>query len=85
MACDDNTSNNVLTTTITITPAPHSFELSEGTNFPGYFNKGAINNPDVTVPGKKIEYNMKTLLKYGNGAYGTDWTAIATAMTEGGR
>ena len=85
LACDDNTSNNVLTTTITITPAPHSFELSEGANFPGYFNKGiAINNPDVTVPGKQIEYNINNPSKYTNGAYGTDWTAVATAMTQGG-
>ena len=45
LACDDNATNNVLTTTITITPAPHSFELSEGTNFPGYYNGGSMNNP----------------------------------------
>jgi len=84
LACDDNTANNTLTTTITITPAPHSFELSEGTNFPGYFNAGSMGNPDVTVPGKKIEYNVENPTKYGNSAYGTDWSAAIVAMTEGG-
>ncbi|MFT5479093.1 MAG: PKD repeat protein [Bacteroidia bacterium] len=84
LACDDNTSNNILTTTITITPAPHSFELSEGTNFPGYYNAGSLGNPDVTVPGKKIEYDVENPTKYGNSAYGTDWSAVIVAMTEGG-
>ena len=55
--------NNVLTTTITITPAPHSFELSEGTNFPGYFNAGSMGNPDVTVPTKEVRIlTLKTQL-----------------------
>ena len=84
LACDDNATNNVLTTTITITPAPHSFELSEGTNFPGYYNGGSMNNPDVTVPTKEVEYLVENPAKYDNADYSTDWTAAVVAMTSGG-
>ena len=84
LACDDNATNNTVSTTITITPAPHSFELSEGTNFPGYFNAGSMGNPDVTVPTKEIEYLVENPTKYDNANYGTDWTATVVALTEGG-
>jgi len=84
LACDDNASNNVLTTSIDITPAPHSFETAEGTNFPAYYNSGTLNNPDVTVPGKEIEYTVENPAKYDNANYSSDWTAALAVWTTGG-
>jgi len=84
LACDDDASNNVLTTSVDITPAPHSFETAEGTNFPAYYNSGTLNNPDVTVPGKEIEYTVENPAKYDNANYSSDWTAALAVWTTGG-
>ncbi|MBI1307326.1 MAG: PKD domain-containing protein, partial [Bacteroidetes bacterium] len=88
LLCDDNTTNNTITKTINITPAPHSFELSEGSNFPGYYRMGAsggtFTNPDVTVPGKEIEYEIMNPSAYPGSTYGSDWDLTPTLFTSGG-
>ncbi|MFT4523120.1 MAG: hypothetical protein ACI8ZN_002072, partial [Bacteroidia bacterium] len=88
LLCDDNTADNVLTKYIDITPSPSGFTLDEGTTFPGYFRQGAsggkMTNPDVTVPGQEIEYDVMNPTKYPTSDYGTAWTAAASAWTSGG-
>ena len=84
LLCDDSAANNTLTTTITITPAPHSFELAQGTTFGGYYNGGTQTNPDVTAPSVQVDYDIMNPSRYANSAYGSDWTATAFVMTENG-
>ncbi|MEZ4844776.1 MAG: PKD domain-containing protein [Bacteroidia bacterium] len=86
--CDDNSSNNTVTTTIKITPAPHSFELSEGTAFAGYYQAGGSGgtkkNPDVTAANVQVNYNVENPTKYANSAYGSGWSMSINAKTSGG-
>ncbi|MBO6516093.1 MAG: PKD domain-containing protein, partial [Bacteroidia bacterium] len=87
LLCDDNERNNVLTTTIDITPAPHSFELmADEAAYPGYYRAGSTRNPDVTVPGVEVEYDINNPSRYDNGRYGTssDWSMVVDAYTENG-
>ncbi|MBO6517780.1 MAG: hypothetical protein JJ975_14645, partial [Bacteroidia bacterium] len=87
LLCDDNSSNNTLTTTIDITPAPHSFDITaDETTYPGYYRAGSMGNPDVTVPGVEVEYEINNPAKYDNGRYGTssDWSMVIDAYTENG-
>ena len=58
--------------------------MSQGTNFPAYYNSGTLNNPDVTVPGKEIEYTVENPAKYDNANYSSDWTAALAVWTTGG-
>ncbi|MBO6517781.1 MAG: PKD domain-containing protein [Bacteroidia bacterium] len=87
LVCDDNAANNVLTTTLDITPAPHSFDLVEASKFKGYFRVGTMSNPDVTVSGYQIDYVVQNPAKYPNTRYGTtaDWSMEIVAYTETGR
>ena len=82
LLCDDNDANNTLTHTIEITPAPHSFKLSQGATFNGYWEDGSMTKPDVTVPSQLIEYNVDNPAKYVNGS--SDWTLTAFAITNNG-
>lgn len=88
LLCDDDTKNNTLTKTIKITPAPHSFEYSEGANFEGYYRLGAsggtMSNPDVIVPGKQAEYVVENPTAYSTSTYGTGWDLTPTLFTSGG-
>ncbi|MEZ4844778.1 MAG: PKD domain-containing protein [Bacteroidia bacterium] len=88
LLCDDNSANNTLTTTINITPAPHSFELSEGSSFAGYYKAGGsgglMNNPDVTAANVQVDYNVENPTKYADSAYGTDWGMTVNSWTSGG-
>lgn len=88
LLCDDNTANNTISKTIKITPAPHSFTLAQGASFPGYYRVGAsggtMTNPDVTVPGKNIEYAIVNPANYPGSTYGTDWTLTPKLYTQGG-
>lgn len=94
LLCDDNTKNNTIQKTVFITPAPHSFEFAEGANFPGYYQAGGsggtMTNPDVTVNGYEVEYDIVNPAAYPISTYDTDWdltpslwTSNGTAVTSG--
>ncbi len=77
---DDDLTNNSLTTSLNITAAPFGFQLIESTTFPGYFrpgiNGGVKTNPDATIPGKKVIYEIQPPTGYTNAGatgYGSLW------------
>ncbi len=85
LVCDDNDANNTLSHTIEITPAPHSFKLSQGPTFNGYWEDGSMVKPDVTVPGQVVEYNVDNPTRFDNANYPTgDWSLTAFAVTNNG-
>jgi PKD repeat protein len=84
LLCDDNDANNTLTHVIDIKPAPHSFKLSQGPTFNGYYEDGSMVKPDVTVPGQVIEYNVDNPARFANGDYDTEWELVEFAITENG-
>jgi PKD repeat protein len=83
---DDNTTNNILSKTLNITPSPAGFTLIEGSTFPGYFRPGnsggILTNPDATVPGKQVVYEIapNTSTGYTNFNYGSRWTISSTSF-----
>lgn len=88
---DDNTTNNSLSKNLNITPSPAGFQLVESTTFPGYFRPGltggVITNPDATIPGKKVIYEVLPPSGYtnsGTNGYGNKWIINSKFTTANG-
>ena len=58
LGCDDNTANNTITQTVTITSSPEGSDLTMASQFDGYFNDGSVGNPDATVNGYVSDYDI---------------------------
>jgi PKD repeat protein len=85
---DDNTGNNLITKTLTVTPSPYGGSLAESSSFPGYFRQGgsggSTSNPDVTIPALKITYDINNPTNNPNSTYGSAWTMTGEFKTSGG-
>jgi len=85
---DDNTSNNSVTKSITVTTSPFGGALAEGSSFPGYFRQGGsgglTTNPDVTIPDLEIVYDITNPANYPTSTYGSAWDMKGVYMTSGG-
>jgi PKD repeat protein len=87
---DDNASNNSQEADVFIVSAPYGGFVNETTSFPGYFRQGAsgglVSNPDVTIPGLEIEYEINNPAGYSNSDYGTGtgFTMTNHVITTGG-
>ena len=85
---DDAVSNNKQSKNLNITPSPAGFELIESSTFPGYFRPGGgggtKTNPDATIPGKKVIYEIapNTSTGYSNSNYGNSnrWVISGTSF-----
>jgi len=83
LGCDDNTSNNVITQTVSITSSPYGGELAMGSQFDGYFNDGTVGNPDVTVKDYISDYDISRPAVYTAAAPGVDYTYALKAWDGG--
>ncbi len=85
---DDNTSNNAVSKTITVTSAPFGGALAENSSFPGYFRQGGSGglktNPDVTIPDLEIAYDINNPTNHPTSTYGSAWDMKGVYMTSGG-
>lgn len=85
---DDNKANNEQNASVFITSAPFGGEILETSGYPGYFRQGnsggLMSNPDVTVPGLEITYDIQNPTGYTNATYGTDFTMQAYVKTSNG-
>lgn len=85
---DDNSGNNLISKTVNVTSSPYGGMLLEGSSFPGYFRPGnsggTTTNPDVTVPGAQLTYEITNPTNYTNGSYGSTWTMTGLYKTSGG-
>ncbi|MCC6180661.1 MAG: PKD domain-containing protein, partial [Bacteroidia bacterium] len=83
---DDDLTNNSLSRNVNVTPSPAGFEMVESSTFPGYFRPGKsggnILNPDATIPGLKVKYEIapNTTTGYTNSNYGSKWTISGTSF-----
>ena len=85
LGCDDNTANNTITQTVTITSSPEGSDLTMGSQFDGYFNDGNMGNPDATVNGYVSKYNVTNPAKATNITYSLKVTDEAmTDVTSSG-
>lgn len=82
LGCDDDASNNTATTTFTIVSSPDGGDLTQGSTWGGYWNGGTMADPDITVNGYPIQYDIQSPSKYTDADYGTDWTLTANHMTQ---
>jgi PKD repeat protein len=81
---DDNTSNDTLTFTTFVKPAPGGSVLDFSTKPTAtLYQRGRSN--DITIVNEKVIYNFSAPRAYSNGDYGTKWTASGYAVTENGR
>ena len=80
LGCDDNTANNTITQTVSITSSPEGSDLTMGSQFDGYFNDGDMGNPDVTVKDYVSKYNVTNPVKATNITYSLK--AMDEAMTD---
>lgn len=88
---DDVLHNNKKTHDLFITPSPAGFKLIEAGNFDGYFrigpNGGTFNNPDATIPDKKVVYeiDLSGAKGYTNSNYNSSWVMSGLVVTRNGK
>jgi PKD repeat protein len=86
---DDLTSNNSASYSFGTIESPFGAMLSADANtFPGYYQLGAqggvMTNPDVTVPGLEIEYDITNPTRFSGSNYDVTWELNPVHMTSGG-
>jgi len=87
---DDNEANNAKEADVFIVTSPYGGFIEEASSFPGYFRQGAsgglVSNPDVTIPGLELTYDVNNPAGYSNSDYGTGtgFTMTEHVITTGG-
>ena len=84
LRCDDDTTNNTIEHDIVITPSPSGADMFAGSTFEGYYNTGNMADPDITVPGYTITYEITPPTKFVGSNHGADWEMTANITTKGG-
>jgi PKD repeat protein len=86
-AADDDLSDDTITFTTDVLPAPGGANFSTPTALAtnAIYQYGKPN--DITVLGQPVEYDVVAPTKYSNAGYGasSDWQAFVQARTQGGR
>lgn len=81
---DDQLSNNSLNLIIHVRKAPAGGSIDPLTPFEGYIFTGDKSNPDIAIPGNKLNYEIRNPIDYDNVRYDSTWKLNIVLKTLGG-
>jgi PKD repeat protein len=82
IACDDDSTNNVFSSSLNVIPSPTGGTFTQGTTYDGYFNTGTELDPDILGRRYTVDYAITRPTKYSSVAPGADYSYSLSVIDE---